>query len=140
MNIYKQLRKKSLPLLEAYETDLAIDQRWIEENSSVPFMHYTRATGTHLVPLPRDSSTGYPAPGVRVKYLFGTADREKILQDKLEMQAWFESPARESPRLILYYDGKTLQPVTLKNAREIMEDYVRTTRSEWALQRKGARI
>ena len=56
------------------------------------------------------------------------------------MQAWFESPARESPELILYYDGKSLQPVTLKKAREIMEDYVHATKSEWALQRKGACI
>ena len=49
MNVYEELQEMSLPLLEAYETDLTHDKNWIEENPGVPFMHYTRATGTHLI-------------------------------------------------------------------------------------------
>ncbi|MFC1766651.1 hypothetical protein ACFL6U_31815 [Planctomycetota bacterium] len=136
MNICEQLYKKSLPLLEAYESDLMHDKDWIENNPGVPFMHYTRATGTHLIPL--NPSNTYPPAGTKVKYLFGMADREYILQGKLEMQAWFENALREPPKLILHCDGRKLHPVTLKKAREILEDYARALRSQWELQRKGA--
>ena len=135
MNIYEQLHKRSLPLLEAYETDLAHDRDWMQDNPGIPFMHYTRATGTHLIPL--NPSDTYPPAGTKVKYLFGKADREYILQGKLEMQAWFENRARESLKLILYFDGLTLKPKTLKKARAVLESYVHATRSEWKLQRKG---
>ncbi len=135
MNVYEELQEMSLPLLEAYETDLTHDKNWIEENPGVPFMHYTRATGTHLISL--GSAGSYPPPGTRVKYLFGTADREKILQDKLEIQDWFESPVRKPPKLILHYDGRMLKQVTLGKAREIVEDYIRTIKSQWKLMAKG---
>ena len=103
--------------MEAYETDLSHDKDWIEENPTTPFMHYTRATGTHLIPL--NPSDTYPPAGTKVKYLFGMADREKILQGKLEMQDWFENALREQPRLSLHYDGRTLQPVTISRANNI---------------------
>ena len=136
MNVYEQLHEMSLPLLEAYESDLMTqDKDWIEVNPGIPFMHYTRATGTHLISFSLASS--YPPPGTRVKYLFGTADREKILQEKLEMQDWFENALREPPRLTLNYDGRTLQVVTLSKAREILEDYARATRAEWDLMVSG---
>lgn len=125
-------------MLEAYETDLAHDKDWMKDNPGIAFMHYTRATGTHLIPL--NPSDTYPPAGTKVKYLFGMADREYILQGKLEMQAWFENALREPPRLILYYDGRTLLPVTLKKAREILEDYARAIRSKWKLRKKGAVI
>ena len=136
MSVYEQLHKKSRPLLEAYETDLNHDKDWIKDNPRVPFLHYTRATGTHLIPL--NPSDTYPPAGTKVKYLFGRADREHILQGKLEMQAWFENALREPPRLILYYDGRTLQPVALTKAREVLEDYAQAIRSKWELKRKGA--
>jgi len=130
MNVYEQLHEMSLPLLEAYETDLMKhDKDWIEANPGIPFMHYTRATGTHLISFSLAGS--YPPPGTRVKYLFGTADREKILQDKLEMQDWFESTVRKPPKLILHSDGQILTQMTLHKAREIVENYVRAIRSEW---------
>ena len=135
-NVYEQIDEKSRPLLEAYETDLNHDKDWIENNPGVPFLHYTRATGTHLIPM--NPSDTYPPAGTKVKYLFGRADREYILQGKLEMQDWFEDPLRDTPRLVLYYDGQKLQPVTLAKAREIIEDYARATRSMWELERKGS--
>lgn len=136
MNIYEQLQKKSLPLLEAYETDLTThDKNWIEENPGIPFVHYTRKFGTHLISLcPSDT---YPPAGTKVKYLFGKADREKLLQDKLAMQEWFESFVRESPKLILHCDGRILQQVSLSKAREIIENYVHIIKSEWKLMAKG---
>ena len=135
MNVYEELQKMSLPLLEAYETDLVThDKNWIEVNPGIPFMHYTRATGTHLISFSLADS--YPPPGTRVKYLFGTADREKILQDKLEMQDLFESPVRIPPKLILHCNGRILTQVTISKARKIVEDYVCAIRSEWKLMAK----
>ena len=136
MNVYEQLHEMSLPLLEAYESDLVThDKDWIEVNPGIPFMHYTRATGTHLISFSLAGS--YPPPGTRVKYLFGTADREKILQDKLEMQDWFESTVRKPPKLILHCDGRILKQVTISKAMEIVEDYVCAIRAEWKLAAKG---
>ena len=131
MSVYEQLHRRSLPLLEAYETDLAHDKDWIENNPGVPFTHYTRTTGTHLIPLNLPNT--YPPAGTKVKYLFGMADREHILQGKLDMQGWFENALREPPRLVLQYDGQTLQQVTLARAREILEDYAQAIRSAWQL-------
>jgi hypothetical protein len=54
------------------------------------------------------------------------------------MQDWFENALREPPRLILHYDGRALQPVTLKKAREILEDYAHAIRSRWEFSQKGA--
>ena len=65
------------------------------------------------------------------------ADREYILHGKLEMQEWFENALREPPRLTLHYDGRTLQVVTLTNARAILEEYAHVIRQEWELIRKG---
>ena len=62
MNICEELHKKSLRLLEAYETDLAIDRKWIEENPDVPFLHYTRTTGTHLITMPKDEGEAIHLP------------------------------------------------------------------------------
>jgi len=134
-NVYEQLDERSLPLLEAYQTDLTHDRDWIENNPGVLFMHYTRATGTHLIPL--NPSDTYPAAGTKVKYLFGMADREHILQGKLEMQDWFENALREPPRLVLHYDGRTLQAVTMSRARRLLEDYAHTIRAEWKLMAKA---
>jgi len=131
MSVYEQLHERSLPLLEAYHTDLTHDKDWINQNPTILFMHYTRATGTHLISL--NPSDTYPPAGTKVKYLFGMADREHILQGKLEMQDWFENALREPPRLVLHYDGQTLQPVTLPKAREVLEDYAHAIRSKWQL-------
>jgi len=90
--------------------------------------------------IPLNPSNTYPPAGTKVKYLFGMADGEHILQGKLEMQDWFENALREPPRLILHYDGQTLQPVPMPKAREILEDYAHTTRSVWELELKGAFI
>ena len=136
MNVYEQLREKSQPLLEDYEADLMThDKGWIEVNPRVPFMHYTRAVGTHLISL--NPSDNYPPAGRKVKYLFGVADREKILQDKLEMQDWFESSLRKSLKLILHCDGRILQPVAISKAREIIEDYICAVRAEWKRKVEG---
>jgi hypothetical protein len=136
MNIYEQLHKRSLPFLKAYKTDLmAHDKDWIEVNPGVPFMHYTRAVGTHLISLNPPNS--YPPAGRKVKYLFGVADREKILQDKLEVQDWFETSLRNSLKLILHCDGLILQKVTRSKAREIIEDYICFIRTEWKRQVEG---
>jgi hypothetical protein len=134
MNVYEQLHKRSLPLLEAYETDLIHDRDWIEANPTTAFIHYTRTTGTHLIPL--NPSDTYPPAGTNVKYLFGMADREKLLQGKLEMQDWFENTLREPPRLCLHYDGQTLRRVTISRARDILENYAHTIRSEWKMLAK----
>ena len=65
------------------------------------------------------------------------ADREKILQDKLEMQDCFENSLRKALKLILHCDGRILQQVTLSKAREIVEDYARTIKSEWKSKAEG---
>jgi hypothetical protein len=65
------------------------------------------------------------------------ADREKILQDKLEVQDWFEHSLRKSLKLILHCDGQILQKVTRSKAREIIEDYICFIRTEWKRQVEG---
>jgi len=53
METYEELRNKVAGYITAYHDDLKKhDRDWIDSNPGVPFIHYTRSYGTHILPLP----------------------------------------------------------------------------------------
>lgn len=113
-----ELRTLATPHIEAYRTDLDHDERWIAENPGVPFLHWTRALGTHLVGLlPREA---LPAEGERVAFLFGTADWRHIVRSALSMAKAIGG----GQRLVLYFDGRKLRKIDEAKALDLARAYV----------------
>ncbi|MCK5614027.1 hypothetical protein KAR91_69835 [Candidatus Pacearchaeota archaeon] len=120
MSVYTEIKKKSYPIIEEYRNDLInIDKEWITDNPGVPFLHYTRNWGTHMIVL--GPAEGYPKMGELVPYLFGQAGRDHILRQKMESAVYFDK--NEKIELIQYYDGETVKTIDKKQALEIVRVY-----------------
>jgi len=126
-SIYKQLRDECHPLIEHYHTDLTqCDRKTIQNNPGVPFLHWTRSMGTHLVML--YPAENYPPQGVFVQFLFGQADRMHMLDAVLSMA---QSHSAERTILAHYYDGKKLHVVTADRAVTIAREYRQSVLNQW---------
>jgi hypothetical protein len=136
--IYQQLHALVRSRLLAYETDLEKhDKEAIEESPGVPFLHWTRDSGTHIVMLWDMKSDVWPMYGVRVPYLFRTADRNHILDGMILMAEWHLMPSNggDKKHICHYYDGVRIRPVTCAKAVEIVKEYARPLRRAWEQER-----
>lgn len=100
MDVYKQLWERCHPLLQAFHSDLEVDQSDIKSNAGVPFIHWTRKSGTDLVML----ESVAVAENRRVQ-IIGTA--------KYHLNPCIPD------LLILRFDGKELREITAEQAYEI---------------------
>jgi len=130
MNVYDELFKRCSPLVEAYRDDLLVcDRGLIAMYPGRKFLHFTRNTGTFLHLMHPADDEVFPPKGVRVPYLFGTADRSHMLED---VQKCVKSSCKSSSTLlILYYDGKRLQEVDRDKALTLWLDYAEGVCREW---------
>lgn len=133
MNVFDELKAAVRPLIEAFEDDLLVhDKAMIEERPNCPFLHYTRACGTHMLPLPPIET--YPAKGVSVPFLFGYADREHLLDSVRSLARSFANRATnhgERQRAVYHFDGKRLGQVTEEEARKIADSYTWSISRQW---------
>lgn len=128
--LHAELSRRVRPFIEHYHDDLdKHDLNWLNENPGVPFLHFTRACGTHLNPLHAADDPRWPAPGLLVPYLFSHATREQILQSNLGGIRYCAGAAQ---RCILHFDGRTLTEVGPREALRIGEAYLRTVEEAWA--------
>jgi len=125
--LHNKLMAKSLPLMTAYKTDLRHDQRALYKNPGVPFVHATRKTGTHILPL--ISSAEYPKKYDTVPYLFGRAERVHILEGNIKVLEFLVGCTKVE--LFLYFDGKRLMEIGADKAIEIIKTYVQNIKREW---------
>lgn len=128
MDTYKQVEKKSLPLIKAYYNDLIrLDREAIEKNPGTPFLHFTGDTGTYLfLMIPAED---YPAKGETVPYLFGEADRNHILRQYLKTVECMKTSNRQD--LILYFNGKRLIKINQERAESIARKYEDKIWRDW---------
>jgi hypothetical protein len=129
MSLYGQLRKRCLPLIEHYHDDLLkYDRNAMLYWPGVPYVHFTRTTGTHLTVMrPLDS---FPAKGVRVPYLFADADREHILKGIVLCADYYSKSERHAA--IHYFSGYTLTEVDVDRAMELINEYADDIRRQWS--------
>lgn len=134
-SVYVQVKEKALPLMEGFQTDLTKhDRRDIQQNTGVPFIHYTRKLGTDIcfmVP-----AGDYPPEGQRVPYLFGTADRHHLLDQKVATTTYFTNPYNDS-QLVLYFDGETVKEISKEQAVEVVRKYSWRIKGEWRQANHG---
>lgn len=127
-SIYEQLCVECDGFIRAYRDDLIKhDKAEIEENPGVPFLHTTREMGTTMTFL--TPAEDYPAPGEKVPYVFGTADRWHILKEKRGAVDWYRRNIPDA--LWHYFDGKELRRITLDEADEIVSDYIDGVKYVW---------
>lgn len=128
MDIYEQVREKSLPLIKTYHDDLIKhDKKSILENPGVPFLHFTGDTGTYaFFMIPAEE---YPAKGESAQYLFGRAGRFHILQQFSKMVECMKRVNRQD--LILYFDGEKLTEITQEKAEDLAWKYQERILLDW---------
>lgn len=81
MNTYEQLAELVLPLMTAYQTDVTThDKQAIKENASVPFVHVTRASSSHIYMKPDQQ---WLADNVEQPHLFGRCTPRQITEQAL---------------------------------------------------------
>ena len=105
-DVYDQLEAACLPLIKHYHDDLLKwDRECIEASPGVPFLHWTNEMGTHIVMLQPESE--YPAKGVEVPYLFGTADRWHLVRQIEDATKYHVS--HQPHHYCHYFDGQKLR-------------------------------
>lgn len=128
---YSQLEKAVSPLLLHYRTDLTThDKAGIANHPGVPFLHWACDSNTHIVFLIPASE--YPAKGERIKYLFGTADRQHLLNEVSSMAEYHMRPTNNPERYTIhYFDGRSLRQVCASFALGVANDYKADIRRQW---------
>lgn len=132
--IYRQLQAQCLKLMTHYQTDLIVhDRRSIREHKGTPFLHWTRALGTDICFLIPPGE--YPPKGKSIPFLFGTANRERLLENVL-LYAQCHIGRSASEQLAVHYcDGEHLRSITCETAIDIVRAYA--LKVEWAWQHPG---
>lgn len=139
-SVYDQLEAACLPLITAFHNDLLVhDLAIIADHPGVPFLHWTRDTGTTIVML--TPAAEYPGRGVRVPYLFGTADRWHIVSQVTEIAAYHLKPSNDPARYTCHHwDGSRLRRITVEQAVKVAAEYRRGVESGWTQENRDRRI
>ena len=129
-SIYIQVKEKSLPFIKHYHADLLKhDRRTLSDkiNKGMAFLHFTGDTGTYLCLF--NPSKNYPGPGERIRYCFGTANRHEILEQVPGVIENMRTLNRQ--KLILYFDGYSLNKITQGKAEHLATQYVNDMKDAW---------
>jgi hypothetical protein len=103
----------------------------------VSFIHYAGECGTHIIVLWPADSDNYPAPGVRVPYLFGHADRWHILRQRIALaEALYQY--RQSKPVVQYWDGWKLRSITHADAVRLASEHVARIAKTWRAEQVPA--
>jgi len=132
-SVYQQVKRLSLPLIEHFRDDLLKhDMAWLrnKKHAGVPFLHWTRNTGTDLCGLFPADHEAWPKAGVYEPYLFSTAKREHFLRHAV-MYAQCRHKYPKECLLCLWYDGSRLRTIDTAKAVEIALDHERHVLKEW---------
>ena len=103
MDLFTQLKTFAEPSMEAFQSDLEHDRAWLEAHPGEPFVHVTRATGTHLFPIPPPSSLLDDSP---IPYLFATARPSEVFRQLREVMS---GQLSSSARVWLLSDGTRIR-------------------------------
>ena len=111
-----QFKTDCLQVIKHYQTDLDFDLDLIADKK--PLICFAYECGSHCVEL-RDFNQ-YPNKFERVPFLFGTADREHILD---QVGCTLECESIRNASLVHYFDGQTIYRIDHKKAHDLIRDY-----------------
>jgi len=124
MNISEMFKRVENRVV-AYEGDIEIDRETIAKYPGCEFLLYARDWGTHLLMLP--GLIDLPSRGEQVPYLFGTADREKIIRDKLNSARYFVKMDNEHHFDIYHYNKHEVLHVGITYTIPVIERWATQT-------------
>lgn len=131
INPYPQLYAAVQHLVVHYRDDLVKhDQRFLSAhaNQGVPFLHWTRQHGTDIKFLFQFDAPFWPAKGEDVPYLFGHANRERILDSVVVTAQYWHDQANIVGH---YWTGMVLRPVTTAKALDIAKAHKGSVLYAW---------
>ncbi len=125
--MFDKIRKASEKVMIGWKTDLDIDEKAIQERKGVPFLHFTRKTGTLIVFLsPIDQ---LPKKGEYAPFLFNFADREHFVNQMIEMSRYYVK--NDGCLICQYYNGTTVKKISTTRAAEIGLAHAMKLRAEF---------
>lgn len=133
MSYYTQVRNLADRVITHHRDDLLVHDRESLKEYTGEFIHMTRDTGTYLVKL--IPFTEYPEAGVKVPYLFGTADRERIIRS---MNHFVQDDVLSRHSLILHGKNGKVSKIGAENARKAVQDYIRQGFRFWYATKMAA--
>jgi hypothetical protein len=113
-----EYKEEAMKTVKNYTSDLDIDIATM--NSGIPYLFFLRENGSHKVGL--TPFEHYPPAGVTLPYLFGTVDRQHLLNEARVILDF--SIRNGNTKHILYFNGKEVLRVTLDEATELIETYM----------------
>ena len=128
MTNYEKLFNATTDKVEHYRTDFDIDKKTLEHYPDFPFIHVAREMGTHLHIMFPSTHPEWPEAGISVSYLFGRANRERMLESTM---ANVEYTCKDPSNVIHYLENGELTKVTGEQAIEIWRTYIKQVKTEW---------
>lgn len=129
LTAFKKIKEAALPLMVQYQSDLELDKTDICKNAGVPFLHFTRTTGTLLVMLtPADN---FPKKGEYIPHLFSRANREQLLKNIATMSKYYKNGNNGPCEMVFYFDGERLKKISVEKAAEIGLAHARSVEAVW---------
>ena len=116
-------------LMLNYQNDINIDIDCIKDKQNVPFIHYLRENGSHIIFL--NPVNTYPLIGQRVKYLFGYVNRYQLLDTKQESHDAIIKNFKEQLISCHYFNGYEFLKVESSNIGNILKDYKEKIERLW---------
>jgi hypothetical protein len=139
VTIFEELDAKARPHMKCYQTDLAIDKDIIEKREpGTPFIHWVAQSHTIIVMMP--DRRAFPAEGICVPYLFGTADWRHMVWEQTKIATYAENRGNhwDGEVWVHYFNGKTLKEITPEKAVEIVTAWAHrllNARPIWAMSK-----
>lgn len=123
MDLFPRLKKLAEPNMVAFQSDLEHDRVWLDEHPGEAFIHVTRKTGTHLVPLPQTDALVTDEP---VPHLFGKARPSEVFR---QLRECLSGSLRDTGQLWLLFDGKQLRTTTSAKCLAAFDRALRVARA-----------
>lgn len=113
MKTFEQLYKMVNKSVLNFRSDFKIDEKIINDNSGLPFIHITRESGTRIIIF---NKFNYFPEGKEMKWLN---------DDKMTLY-YSLSPDMGMPKEITYFNGNKLTKIKKQKAIELFESYYRS--------------
>ena len=134
LEIFNELEKKVLPVIEEWKTDLKIDRDMIAL-ADVPFIHAAGRWGTLCECLVEPDQ--YPAAGVKVPILFGKGDRSCVLGCRISGLEYIAERDENHSAIVHYWNGSKLREISKDRIIPMAREYKRRIESAW--RREGVK-
>ena len=127
---YPALCRRVSHMIEAYHEDLTEhDRKQIEADPTVPFIHFTRKYGTHMVMLYPADHRAWPARDEAAPYMF-VGPRQRITH--LDgINDWVQALVNRDALIVHYFNEESFSVIREEEAVKIARAHVKAVKKTW---------